>query len=261
MSKISATIISFNEEQKIEDCLKSLLPIVDEIIVIDSHSTDATVEIARRYTGHVYLHPFSGHIEQKNYAISKASHDWILSLDCDERISPELRESILAIKENLDQHDAYCMPRKTFYVYRWLNHVWYPDRKIRLFHRCKAHWGGLNPHDRVEVDGNKIILLTGDIFHYSFDSLSHHLQTVDKFSEISAREIINKNKKITLISPLGHAVFAFIRLYFLKRGFLDGFAGFVVSILSFMHAFLKYSKAIIMYQQQQFNQQKSDSSV
>lgn len=261
MSKISATIISFNEEQKIEDCLKSLLPIVDEIIVIDSHSTDATVEIARRYTGHVYRHPFSGYIEQKNYAISKASYDWILSLDCDERVSPELRESILAIKENLDQHDAYFMPRKTFYVYRWLNHVWYPDRKIRLFHRCKAHWGGSSLHERVEVDGNKIILLTGDILHYSFDSLSHHLQTVDKFSEISAREIINKNKKITLISPLGHAVSAFIRLYFLKRGFLDGFAGFVVSVLSFMHAFLKYSKAIIMHQQQQFNQQKSDSSV
>jgi glycosyltransferase involved in cell wall biosynthesis len=138
MPKISACIISFNEEKKIEDCLKSLGPIADEIIVVDSLSTDATVEIARKYTDKVYDQAFLGHIEQKNLAVSKASHDWIVSLDCDERLDPELSQSILVVKDTLNAYDAYRMSRRTFYVYRWLNHCWYPDKKIRLFNRRSA---------------------------------------------------------------------------------------------------------------------------
>lgn len=246
MPKISACIISFNEELKIEECLQSLACIADEIIVVDSLSTDRTVEIASRYTDKIYHQKFLGHVEQKNLAVSRASHDWILSLDCDERLSPELHAALLAVKDGLDDRTAYRMARKTFYVYRWLNHCWYPDRKVRLFNRRNARWGGTNPHDRVVLDeGVQVVDLKGDILHYSFNSISEHLRTIDNFTEIGAREIIAKGKKVSMLSPLTHGLWTFIRLYFIKRGFLDGFAGFVVATLSFMHAFVKYAKVLL----------------
>lgn len=247
MAKISACIISFNEEKKIEDCLKSLQPVVDEIVVVDSLSTDRTVEIASQYTDRIFHQKFLGHVEQKNLAVSKASHDWILSLDCDERLTPELQQSIRGIKDDIEARDAYRMARKTFYVYRWLNHCWYPDRKVRLFNRQTAKWGGTNPHDKVIVGGEDIHQLSGDIEHYSFDSISAHIQTLDKFTEIGAQEILKKGKRVNVFSPLLHASWTFIRLYILRAGFLDGFAGLVVAVLSYMHVFVKYSK-VLFYQ-------------
>ena len=249
MPKISACIISFNEENKIEDCLRSLLPVVDEIVVVDSLSTDRTLEIAARYTNNIFNQEFLGHIEQKNLAVSKASNDWILSLDCDERLSEQLQQSILAVKDRLDDADAYCMSRKTFYVYRWLNHCWYPDLKTRLFNRNTSRWGGTNPHDHVICEGTRIVRLDGDIYHYSFDSISEHLQTIDKFTEIGADELIRRNRRFNLLSPLTHASWIFIKLYLIKRGFLDGFAGLTVSVLSCMHVYIKYSKALIKRRQ------------
>ena len=245
MPKISACIISYNEENKIEDCLKSLEGVVDEIIVIDSLSTDKTKDIVRKYTDKIYDQKFLGHVEQKNLAVGKASHDWILSLDCDERLTDELKNSILREKDNLENADAYRVARRTFYVYRWLNYCWYPDFKVRLFNRKSAKWGGTNPHDRVEVDGNNIVTLKGDMQHYSFNSISEHIKTIDSFTEIGAQEIIKKNKSVSLLSPFTHGIWTFIKLYFLKKGFLDGFAGIVVAVLSGMHAFIKYTKVIM----------------
>jgi glycosyltransferase involved in cell wall biosynthesis len=246
MAKISACIISYNEEEKIEDCLKSLQSVVDEIIVVDSLSTDRTKEIAASYTDKIFDQKFLGHVEQKNLAVSKASHDWIISLDCDERLTPELVISILKVKNKLEQADAYRMARKTFYVYRWLNHCWYPDFKVRLFNRNTAKWGGVNPHDRVETQGNNIVTLSGDIQHYSFNSLSEHLRTLDNFTEIGAREIIKRNKPVSVVSPWTHGLWTFLRLYIFKRGFLDGYAGLVVSVFSGMHAFVKYNKVLFI---------------
>jgi glycosyltransferase involved in cell wall biosynthesis len=245
MPYISACIIAFNEEKKIEGCLKSLLPVADEIVVVDSLSTDKTVEIAEKYTDKIIHQKFLGHIEQKNLAVDRASNDWIISLDCDERLSETLQQSILAIKDTLDTADAYCMSRKTFYVYRWLNHCWYPDIKTRLFNRNTSRWGGTNPHDHIITRGNNIVRLEGDMYHYSFDTISDHLQTIDKFTEIGADELIRKNKSFNSFSPLTHASWIFIKLYILKRGFLDGFAGLTVSVLSYMHVYIKYSKAWI----------------
>lgn len=249
MDKISACIISLNEEAKIEDCLQSLQGVADEIVLVDSLSTDATKAIAERYGAKIYDQKFLGHIEQKNLAVSKASYDWILSLDCDERLSAPLREAILAVKSNLGQAHAYRMPRKTFYVYRWLNYCWYPDFKIRLFDRRSARWGGTNPHDRVEVEGDNIMTLNGDIEHYSFNSIAEHIRTLDNFTEIGAQQILAKNKKVSLLSPFTHGFWTFFKIYVVKRGFMDGYAGLVVSILSGMHAFVKYVKVIFKRRQ------------
>ena len=249
MAKISACIISFNEEKKIEDCLKSLVGIADEIIVVDSNSTDNTVAIAQKYTDRIILQDFLGFIEQKNFAVQQAENDWVLSLDCDERLSPELQDAISGIKGTIEQADAYRMPRKTFYIYRWLNHCWYPDIKIRLFNKNNAHWGGTNPHDHIVISSSNIVQLTGDIYHYSFDSISDHIKTIDKFTEIGADELVRKNKPVTVFSPLTHSSWTFLKLYIFKRGFLDGFAGLLVSVLSYMHVFIKYSKAYIKYKQ------------
>ncbi len=246
MPKISACIISYNEEQKIEACLQSLQGVADEIVVVDSLSTDKTLGIVARYTDKVVHQRFLGHVEQKNLAVSHAGNDWILSLDCDERLTPQLREAILAIKEQLDERCAYRMARKTFYVYRWLNHCWYPDRKVRLFNRRHARWGGTNPHDRVvSNEGVRIVDLQGDMEHYSFNSISEHLRTIDNFTEIGAREIIAKGKRVGLFAPLTHGLWTFLRLYLFKSGFRDGLAGFVVAVLSFVHAFVKYAKVLL----------------
>ena len=247
MPKISACIISFNEEKKIEDCLRSLEGVADEIIIVDSLSDDETLEIAKKYTDKIYSQAFLGHIEQKNLAVSRANYDWIISLDCDERLSEELKDAIVAIKDQLGDFDAYKMPRKTFYIYRWLNHCWYPDKKVRLFNKNKAKWGGVNPHDRVVMETDSVKELNGDILHYSFDSISDHLRTIDSFTEIGAREIIKKGKRPSILAPLLHAKWTFFRMYILRRGFLDGFAGLVASILSFMHVFVKYTKVIMHY--------------
>lgn len=244
MAKISACIISYNEEKKIEACLKSLHGIVDEIIIVDSLSTDKTLEIIKKYTHKIYNQKFLGHIEQKNLAISKANNDWILSLDCDEQITEELKASILSIKNNITQADAYKVARRTFYVYRWLNHCWYPDHKVRLFNKNTAHWAGTNPHDHIELSGDNVETLKGDLLHYSFDSISEHIQTLDSFTEIGANEIIRKNKKVNILSPWTHGLWTFLKLYILKRGFLDGYAGLVVATLSGMHAFVKYNKVL-----------------
>ena len=249
MAKISACIISFNEEKKIEDCLKSLAGIADEIIVVDSNSTDNTVAIAQKYTDRIILQDFLGFIEQKNFAVQQAENDWVLSLDCDERLSPELQDAITAIKGTIEQADAYRMPRKTFYIYRWLNHCWYPDLKIRLFNKNTAYWGGTNPHDHIVISSSNIVQLPGDIYHYSFDSISDHIKTIDKFTEIGADELVRKNRSFNILSPFTHSIWTFLKLYIFKRGFMDGFAGIVVSVLSAMHVFVKYSKAIIKRKQ------------
>ncbi len=248
MAKISACIISYNEEKNIEDCLKSLENVADEIVVVDSFSTDRTVEIASRYTDSIYHEEFVGYIEKKNLAVSKAKHDWILSLDCDERLSPELKASILAVKPDLDELDnSFRMARKTFYVYRWLDYCWYPDKKVRLFNKHWAHWGGVNPHDKVIISKGQVSDLEGNLLHYTCNSISEHIQNIDKLSEIGAREIIAQGKRVYLFDPMTHGTWTFFRLYFIKRGFMDGLAGFIVSVLSFMYTFVKYSK-VLCYQ-------------
>ena len=242
MAKISACVISYNEENKIGDCLQSLVEVADEVLVVDSESTDGTPSIARGLADRVINQPFLGYVRQKQFAVEQAEHDWILSLDCDERLSEQLRAEILAAKEHLERFAAYDMSRRTFYVNDWVNHCWYPDRRVRLFDRRTARWGGTDPHDSVQTDGAAVGSFKGDILHYSCDSVSDHLQTIDRFSEVAARELFRQGRRATAITPVARGASTFLKTYVMKRGFLDGFNGLVVSVLSATSTFTRYAK-------------------
>ncbi|HVS20085.1 MAG TPA: glycosyltransferase family 2 protein, partial [Planctomycetota bacterium] len=231
MPALSAAIISFNEEARIVECLESLRGVVDEIVLVDSNSTDRTRELAAPYVDVLIEQPFLGHVEQKNLAAQRASHDWVLSLDCDERLTPELAASILAAKQDLDQHAAWEFTRKTFYVYRWLEHLWYPEWRVRLFDRRRARWGGTNPHDKVVVSEGTVGRLRGDCLHRSFESVAGHVKTLQTFTDIAAAGMLARGQRVGVLDPLTHSVWTFVRLYVLQRGFLDGFAGLCASVL------------------------------
>jgi glycosyltransferase involved in cell wall biosynthesis len=241
---LSAVIITYNEEKNIARCLESVKDLADEIIVVDSFSTDATEEICARYHVKFITHAFAGHIEQKNYAAHIATHDWVLSLDADEALTPELKESIRKVLEN-PQCNAYKMNRLTFYCGRWIRHCgWYPDAKARLWIRHSGAWGGINPHDRWELHdrGEPYGKLKGDLLHYSYYTVSDHLKQIEYFTEIAAKAeaALGKTPSIPKIL-LGPAV-KFIQSYFFRLGFLDGYHGFVICRLSAMASFIKYVK-------------------
>lgn len=242
MPRLSACVITFNEESKIAACLASLVGVADEIVVVDSESTDDTRAIAARFTDRIIVQPFLGYVAQKNFAVDNASHDWILSLDADEQLSDELRSEILKEKDILGAYAGYDMPRRTFYVDAWMDHCWYPDRKIRLFDRRRGRWDGRDPHDAWRVTEGSVKSLRGDIVHRSFDSVSDHLKTIDRFSEIAARELFRQGRRVSVVSPVFRGAATFVRLYLLKRGFLDGFGGLVVSLLSGTATFARYAK-------------------
>jgi glycosyltransferase involved in cell wall biosynthesis len=239
--RLTLTVITKNEEDRIGDCLDSAT-LADEALVLDSGSTDRTAAIAGEKGARVEEHPFDGHREQKDRAVGMAETDWILALDADERLSPELAEEIGRVLDGDDLPAAFSMPRRTFYLGRWIDHGgWYPDRKVRLFDRRRARWGGVNPHDHVQVDG-EVRRLSGDILHYSYRSMSDHLKQIDFFTTISAKEKHAAGMKPGILRMLFHPIGKFLRMYFLKLGFLDGRAGFIVAVLGSYYVFLKYAK-------------------
>jgi len=244
MLPISACIICFNEEDKIERCLQSLDGVVQEIVVVDSESADATRAIAARYTDRVIVQAFLGHVEQKNFAVDEASNEWILSLDADEVLSPELRECLLNLGDRIEAHRAWRVARKTHYIDRWLDHCWYPEWKIRLFDRRVCRWSGTNPHDHIEPPASGCGTLDGDLYHYSFDSISDHIRKLDALTDIAARELRTKGRPVRSWEPWTHATWAFVRNYLLRQGFRDGRAGLVVATYAYMYTFTKYVKAL-----------------
>ena len=243
MEKISLVIITFNEEKNIERCLASAKDLADEIIVVDSFSTDRTGEICSKFNVKFIQHKFEGHIEQKNWAMEQATCQWILSLDADEVLSDELKRSISEVKDNPDC-DGYCFNRLTNYCGKWIRHCgWYPDRKLRLWKVGKGRWGGMNPHDKFELEPGAVRKrLKGDLLHYSYYSISQHIQQVDKFTTIIADANFRKGKRINLIMIIFHPIWKFKQHYILKLGFLDGYYGFVISVISAFAAFSKNIK-------------------
>ena len=239
--KISATVITYNESANIARCLKSL-DFCDEIVVVDSLSQDDTLKIAKSLGAKVYSQRFLGYIAQKQLAVEKASYDWILSLDADEEISSELRASILELKQKEPSADAYLMHRISFHLGRWIRHGgWYPDKKVRLFNRKKARWGGYNPHDKVIVQGS-IGKLKGDIKHYVFRDLRHNVDTNNAYSTIMAEDLYKQGERFKLTKLLLKPIGKFFEVYIYKRGFLDGMAGFIIAVGASYSMFLKFAK-------------------
>lgn len=247
--KISVIIITLNEEKNIGRCLDSVQRVADEIVVLDSFSSDNTLDIARSKGAIIHQHPFTGYIEQKNKALTYAVNDYVLCLDADEALDEKLENSILQLKGNATLAIAYTMNRGTYYCGKFIKHgSWYPDRKLRLFNRRAAKWGGDNPHDKVILhQPGTIKHLSGDLLHYSYNSISEHIAQNNKFSTISADTLFAQGKRTNLLKIIFNPWWAFIRSYFIYIGFLDGFYGFVVAVNIAHLAFLKHCK---LYQKQ-----------
>lgn len=240
--QISATIICFNEAEKIGQCISSLLPVVDEIIVLDSGSTDDTVSIANQLGAKCSYHAFDGHIQQKNRANKLATHPWILSLDADECLSPELQQSILKAKAAPGRLDAYRVNRLNNFCGQWIKHGgWYPDKKIRLFKKEKGNWGGLNPHDKIILTpGSSVGQLKGNLLHYTYDrAVDFDLQN-EKFANAAARAMHEQAKSATILTPYYKAAFRWFKGYLLQLGFLDGKAGSKIAAGNARYTFKKY---------------------
>jgi glycosyltransferase involved in cell wall biosynthesis len=243
MPKISAVIITLNEEKFIGQCLKSLEDVADEVIVVDSFSTDATEDICSRHNVRFVKHAFEGYVEQKNFAVSMAAYQYVLSLDADEALSDELKKSILKIKDN-PVSDGYNFNRLNNYCGKWINHSrWYPDRHLRLFNSSKGKWVGPNPHDRFMLNpGSKTTWLKGDLHHWNYSSFEDHMDKMNGFSTISANEYFKAGKRAGPCTASLHCMWSFFRSFFLKAGFLDGYIGFVGCSITAYASFLKYSK-------------------
>jgi len=240
--KITATVITFNEEHNIAAALESLAW-ADEIIVVDSESTDHTVEIARRFTDRLLVRPWPGYSAQKNFAAEQASNDWIFSLDADERVSPELTTSILELEKGAAPKQAgFEMPRRTFYLGRWIKYSgWWPDHKVRLYDRRRARWRGDFVHESLEVNG-RVNRLNGDILHYTVrDAAEHHLR-MDRYTTLAAEELCSRGKRASLGSLLVSPVVVFLRSYLFKLGFLDGIPGLAIARFAAHYEFLKNLK-------------------
>jgi glycosyltransferase involved in cell wall biosynthesis len=239
---ISACVICLNEERNIGRCLSSLDG-ADEVIVVDSGSTDRTVEIARSYTDFVLHRDWTGYADQKNFAMSRARGDWILSVDADEEVSGELKQEIDMVLASDPLEAGSKIPRRSFYQGRWINHSgFYPDRQLRLFRRGRAGWVGRRVHERVEVDG-PVGKLKSDLFHYPYNgAISGQLKTVDAFSSLLAEDLRDRGAGFHLWLLIARPVFKFLEVYILKKGFLDGTPGLIIAVTSAYALFVRYVK-------------------
>lgn len=241
MFKITGVIITYNEEMCIARCIKSLKPVADEIIIVDSFSKDNTKAVCLKEGVTFVEHIFEGHIQQKNFALTQASHDFVLSLDADEYLSEELAESIKSIKKT-GTHQAYSMNRLTGIGGRWIYSTdWYPDRKIRLWNKGIGKWGGYNPHDTVILDqGISVLHLRGNLMHDGYENYNDLMFKANQYARIFAHA--NQNKKTSsVLKVLYKSVYTFIRNYFLKLGFISGFDGLVISCVNTYYTFFKYA--------------------
>lgn len=240
MVKISAVIITLNEEKNIERCLQSLLPVADEIVVVDSGSTDATLDLVKQFNARIFHQNWLGYSEQKNKGNNWASHDWILSLDADECLSDELCQELIKLKEN---PKTAILNRMTNYCGTWIKHgSWFPDRKVRFFNRTQSHWQG-DIHEKILTNQTeKPHELKGLLLHYSYHQTSEHWLQLHKFTTLTAKHAIESGKKTNIIKLYLSPIWRFFRDYVFKLGFLDGSAGFQIARISAYGVYLKNKK-------------------
>lgn len=241
MPQLSVVIITFNEELNIKRCLESVQEIADDIVVVDSFSKDKTEEICRQHNVRFIQRKWEGYSDTKNFANAQAKHDWILSLDADEALSEELKNSIIEIKKG-QASGTYKFNRLTNYCGTWIKHCgWYPDTKVRIFDRRNAKWEG-KIHEQLITSGAPAILLKGDCLHYSYYTLDQHYKQSDKFSTLSAQSLFERGKQASLFQLWISPAVKFINDYIFKLGFLDGLAGYTICKISAYTTYLKYKK-------------------
>ena len=245
MNRITAVVITLNEERNIGRCLESLMPVVDEVVVVDSFSTDATAEICTRHGARLVTHEWEGYVATKNYADSLASNDLILSIDADEALSPELAESIRELKSQDVDGKAFSMNRQMNYCGRWIRHGgWSPDVKVRIFDRRVIRWTGQKVHETLEIpQDTQVVALKGDLLHYSFYTPEEHRRQMEKFAALSAEEMVENGKRPSLLSAYVHTGWKFLRDYVFKAGFLDGHLGWTIARNNAHGVWYKYIKA------------------
>ena len=250
MEKLSVVIITYNEERNIGRCLDSLQKVADEIVVLDSLSTDRTKEICLQRGVRFFEQPFQGYIEQANKALDLAIYDYVLCLDADETLTKELETSILKEKQDF-KYPGYIMNRYSNYCGKFIRFgTWYPDRKLRLFDRRKARWAGVNPHSGVKfISDEKGKWIKGNIIHYSYNTIEEHTRQNERFSTISAQSYFKLGKKSNWFKMSINPVWAFIRCYVIRLGFLDGYYGFVIAKKVAHLTFLKYRKLYALQKQ------------
>lgn len=241
---LSIAITAFNEEANIMRCLKSAADLAEEIVVVDSGSTDRTKDLAGEFKAAIVHQAWLGHSRQKQVAIEHCTKDWVLVLDCDEELSPELRESIAAFfkTDACHRHHGAWFSRKVWFLGRWITHGdWYPDRKLRLVRRKNARMSGNDAHDAVEVNGSTIVL-AGDLHHYSFPSMNRYVEKINVFADLFLEQQKAKGKTWSLFANVTRPLWRFFRAYVLRLGFLDGFPGLWIAISTAYFTFVRYSR-------------------
>lgn len=239
---LSVAIITLNEERNLPRCLDSVKDIAAEIVVVDSGSTDRTVEIAQGYGAKVVHNPWPGHVKQKNFALERCTHEWALSLDADEALSDELRQALVRLYERPEaMADGYLLNRRNNYLGQWIRHAWYPEWRVRLVRRGKARWAGRDPHDRLDVQGRVERLTGGDFLHWSYRDLEHHLQTTVKYARIGAQAYLEQGKGFRWHKFLFSPAARFLKTLILKQAWRDGWRGVLISYTSAFSVFAKYA--------------------
>lgn len=244
---LSVVIITHNESRHIQACLESVVGLADEIIVIDDHSTDDTALIAQGMGARVYLHPLESFSAQRNFGIDQCSCDWILMLDSDERMTTELADEIRNVIK-LAKNDAFLVPRKNHFMGKWIRYCgWYPDSIKRLMRKGRVRYTGL-VHEHLEVEGS-----TGELqnpfLHYTYDNLEQYLMKFNRYTTLAAETIYSQGRKVNFFHLTGRPVLEFIKMFFIKKGFLDGIYGLIISLMSAMYIFVKFAKAWLRQQE------------
>ncbi|HRH41793.1 MAG TPA: glycosyltransferase family 2 protein [Pyrinomonadaceae bacterium] len=241
--KISASIIVYNEEDNIEELCQTV-DWCDEIVIVDSNSSDKTVEIAQKYTDKIFQHEFKGYKDKHEFADSKTTGDWIFWIDADERVTPELRKSVENLKKLNESGlaDGYQIARTTWYLGQWIKHSgWYPDYQMRLYRKSASYWDGVSPHETARVKG-KVEKLEGEFLHFTKKSLSEHHKVLDNYTNLASEYLVKNGKIVGGFGIFIYSISAFVRTYFLKQGFRDGVPGLIIAMFTAYSVFLKYAK-------------------
>ncbi len=241
MPPLTVTLITRNESANIAAALESV-SWADEVVVVDAESTDETVAIARRFTSRVIVREWPGFVAQKNFAASQACHDWILSIDADERVSPALADEVRRVLQAAPREAGFRIPRVSFYLGTWLRSTdWYPDFQLRLYDRRRARWNGQLVHESVAADGS-VGQLREELVHYPYRDIAHHVQTIDRYTTLAAQQAFDRGKRASVADLVVRPPLAFVRNYLFRLGIKDGQTGLVVSLLNSYYVFLKFAK-------------------